>query len=142
MRSASPDIRLLFGQGSPLVDITSWVTSPVSLGKKGIRVDGTTYGDTATVKEMVGMTDDDDVVLEGFFDDADDGPLDLFGTISGPDTPPYTLQQILTAGSPPTTATQLFKIGEFAPPTEVKGITKFKVTLVPVGPVVYSRQGA
>src|SRR5688572_10281566 len=98
MKSASPDIRLWFGQGSPLTEITGWITSDVTLGGSGIVVDGTVYGSTNVVNEMVGITDHPDVVLEGFYEDADNGPLALFQTISGPNTTNYTFEAWWNAG--------------------------------------------
>ena len=97
-RSTSPDIRLQFGQGSPLVDITQWIISDIALGDEGIYVDGTAYSMTHVVNLPVGVADQADVTLEGFFDDDDDGPFDLFGTISTVNTPPYTLTSDLDGG--------------------------------------------
>ena len=100
MKSASPDVKIEFGAGSPLADITHLVLSDVALGGEGIFVDGTAYGMTNVVNLAVGITNQPDIPLEGFYDDADEGPHDLFGTPSGADTPAYTLKVTWTKGSP------------------------------------------
>ena len=87
MKSASPDITILFGRGSPLVDVTDWITSDITLGGQGIYEDTTAYRDTATVNSPVGVTEEPDIVIEGLYDDDDNGPQDVFGTISTPTTP-------------------------------------------------------
>lgn len=136
--SASPDITILFGAGSPLTDITSWITSPLTLGGAGIYVDATPYGATAVVNHPVGMTDDPDIVLEGLFDNEANGPHELFSTISGADTDPYTLEVTLNAGSPAATATKLVHIASYEVLTEVKNVTKFRVTLKSAGPTTFA----
>lgn len=138
MKSASPDVQIFFGAGSPLTDITSWILSDLTLGGQGIFVDATPYGATAVVNHPVGMTDDPDLVLEGLFDDADPGPHELFSTISGSATPAYTLQVILTTGSPAKTATKLVHIASYEVLTKVKDVTKFRVTLKAAGPTIFS----
>ena len=91
-RSTSPDIRPPIRPGSPAPSsITQWIISDIALGDEGIYVDGTAYSMTHVVNLPVGVADQADVTLEGFFDDDDDGPFDLFGTISTVNTPPYTL---------------------------------------------------
>lgn len=136
-KSASPDITILFGAGSPMTDITSWVLSDLTLGGMGIFVDATPYGATAVVNQPVGMTDDPDVVIEGLFDNESPGPHTLFSTISGADTAPYTLQVILNSGSPATTATKLVHIASYEVLTKVKDVTKFRVTLKAAGPTSF-----
>ena len=138
MKSASPDIQILFGPGSPMTDITSWILSDLSLGGQGIYVDATPYGATAVVNQPVGMTDDPDLVLEGLFDNENPGPHTLFSTISGASTPAYTLQVILNSGSPATVATKLVHIASYEVLTKVKDVTKFRVTLKAAGPTTFS----
>jgi len=141
-KSASPDIKIEFGAGSPLSDITHLVVSDVALGGEGIFVDGTTYGDTNVVNMAVGITNQPDITLEGFYDDADNGPQDLFGTPSGADTDPYTLKVTWTAGSPVSYTQIPVHIGAFNIIGKVKDVTRFRVVLKQAGPTVQSRQGA
>ncbi len=140
MRSASPDIRLWFGQGSPMTEITQWITSDVTMGGDGIFVDGTVYGSTNVVNEAVGMTDHPDVTLEGFYDSVDNGPVDLFETISGPNTPDYSLEAWwVSAASPAVTSTLPCAIKSFKIMGKVKDLTRFQVVLTQRGPVVHVR---
>ena len=142
MKSASPDITILFGIGSPQFDITDMVTSPVPLSDRGIAVDTTTYGATATVKSPVGMSDPPDVPLSMLFDDKDGGSMDLFQTISGPNTNDYVLQVIWTTGSPVSSSTWPCAIAEFTIAPAVKDFTRVNVVLTSRGPIVHSRAGA
>ena len=143
MRSAHPDIRFLFGQGSPLVDITRYVVSDsVSLGGSGVYEEGTPFGTTAIVNEAVGLTDQPDVTLDMFYNDEDDGPADVFGAISDADTPDYTLREILTKGSPHSYIDWPCAIKSAPVVTKRKGITRMQVVLTSRGPSVHSRQGA
>lgn len=141
MKSASPDIRILFGQGSPMVDITDLVTSDLPMKDDGIWVDTTPYGATAVEKTAVGMTDPPDQVLSMLFDDADGGSMDLFSAISGPNTPDYTLQVFWTAGSPTTYSTWLCGIKAFEILGKVKDVTRVNVTLTSRGPITHFRLG-
>lgn len=141
-RSASPNIRILFGQGSPLIDITAWITSDVAMGGDGIFIDGTTYGLTNVKNEAVGMTDHPDVTLEGFFEDDDNGPADVFGVGSGPNTPDYTLKVIWTDVSPE--SYHLFTCAiksPFKAMGKVKDGTRFQVVLTQRGQLRFYRQG-
>lgn len=141
-RSASPDMQLFFGQGSPLTEITDWITSDVSLGGDGIFIDGTTYGLDNVKNEAVGMTDHPDVTLEGFFEDDDDGPWDVFGIQSGPDSEDYTLKVVWNQGSP--NSYSLFPCAiktPFKPMGKVKDVTRFQVVLTQRGRVQHYRQG-
>lgn len=141
-RSASPDIQLFFGHGSPLTDITAWITSDVSIGGDGIFVDGTVYGSTNVKNEPVGMTDHPDVTLEGFFEDDDDGPADVFGVGSGPDTEDYQLKVVWNQGSPQSYSIFPCAIKtKFKPMGKVKDLTRFQVVLTQRGPVQFYRQG-
>lgn len=142
MKSASPDVTIEFGAGSPLSDITALVLSDVALGGEGIFVDGTAYGMTNVVNMAVGITNQPDITLEGFYDDADDGPHDLFGTISGADTPAYTLKVTWTAGSPPSYTEIPVHIKSFNIVGKVKDVTRFRVVLAQAGATVQSRAGA
>ena len=63
MNSASPDIQIFFGAGSPLTEITNYITSDISLATEGIFIDGTAYGHTSTQNRAVGVTDTPDVTL-------------------------------------------------------------------------------
>jgi hypothetical protein len=140
--SASPDIRVLFGQGSPFTDITDWITSDIAIGGDGIFIDGTPYGATNVVNRAVGMTDHPDVTLEGFFEDDDNGPFDVFGVLSGPNTADYTLKVIWTQTSPESYS--LFPCAiktPFKPMGKVKDVTRFQVVLTQRGPVQHYRQG-
>ena len=144
MKSASPDITILFGRGSPLVDVTDWITSDITLGGQGIYEDTTPYGATATVNTPVGVTEEPDIVLEGLYDDLDNGPQDVFGTIStaaDADTP-YTIQVGLVSGSPASSASKPVHIKAFEVLTKVKGVTRFRVTLTSAGATTFVRQGA
>lgn len=141
-RSASPNIRLYFGQGSPLTEITGWITSDVAIGGDGIFIDGTVYGSTNVVNEAVGMTDHPDITLEGFFEDDDNGPADVFGVASGPNTPDYELKSVWTDTSPESYSVFpcAIKTG-FKPMGKVKDVTRFQVVLTQRGPVRFYRQG-
>jgi hypothetical protein len=141
-KSASPDIKIEFGAGSPLSDITALVLSDVALGGEGIFVDGTAYGMTNVVNMAVGITNQPDITLEGFYDDADEGPQDLFGTVSGADTPPYTLKVTWTAGSPQSSTEIPVHIKSFNIIGKVKDVTRFRVVLAQAGATVQSRRGA
>ena len=141
-KSASPDVKIEFGTGSPLSDITSLVLSDVALGGEGIFVDGTAYGMTNVVNLAVGITNQPDITLEGFYDDADNGPQDLFGSISGADTPAYTLKVTWTAGSPESSTEIPVHIGSFNIIGKVKDVTRFRVVLKQAGPTVQTRRGA
>ena len=55
MRGTSKHTTIEFGQGSPLTDITAYVTSYIALGGEGIFVDGTVYGSTGVINDAVGM---------------------------------------------------------------------------------------
>lgn len=142
MKSASPDIKIEFGQGSPLVDITRFITSDISLGGDGIFVDGTVYGSTNVVNEAVGMTDHPDVTLEGFYDDDDNGPVDLFEETSGPNTDDYALKVTWVQGSPSSYSTLPCAIKSFKIMGKVKDRTRFQTVLTQRGPVAHVRQGA
>ena len=142
MKSASPDIRLFFGQGSPMAEITSYVTSDVPLKDDGIIVDTTTYGDTAVDKSPVGVSDPPDVELSMLFDDIEDGPMEVFPGKDGPNTPPYTLQVFWTTGSPASYSTWICGIKSVAPMPKVKDVTRWVVTLYSRGPITHYRQGA
>jgi hypothetical protein len=142
MKSASPDIKIEFGAGSPLSDITNLVLSDVQLGGEGIYVDGTAYGMTNVVNMAVGITNQPDITLEGFYDDADNGPHDLFGTISGADTPPYTLRVTWTDGSPASSTEIPVHIASFNIIGKVKDVTRFRVVLKQAGATVQLRAGA
>jgi hypothetical protein len=142
MKSASPDIKIEFGAGSPLADITNLVISDVALGGEGIFVDGTAYGMTNVVNLPVGITNQPDITLEGFYDDADNGPHDLFGTVSGADTDPYTLRVTWTAGSPASSTEIPVHIKSFNIIGKVKDVTRFRVVLAQAGPTVQTRAGA
>jgi hypothetical protein len=138
MKYASPDVKVFFGLGSPMDDITAWCTAPVSMGGEGIFVDATPYGATAVVNYPVGMTNDPDVQLEGLFDDAADGPHDAFKAISGAGGAPYSLQVQYGLGSPHTTATRSVYIGSYVVLSEVKNVVKFRATLKAAGPTVFA----
>ena len=140
-RSSSPDITLEFGQGSPLADITQWIVSDIALGDEGIYVDGTAFGMTHVVNLPVGVADQGDVTLEGFFDDDDNGPFDVFGNISGVNTPAYTLKVTWVAGSPTSTSSWPCHIKDFKIMAKVKDVTRFRVILKQAGPIVHVRQG-
>jgi hypothetical protein len=142
MLSASPDIRVLFGQGSPLIDITDMLLSDLPLGDKGIFVEATPFGAKATMKRSVGMSDPPDLTMEMLFDDDDNKSLDLFSTVSGPNTADYTLQVFWTVGSPATSSTWTCAIGESTNLGKVKDMTRLRVVLISRGPVVTLRQGA
>lgn len=142
MKSASPDITIMFGLGSPMHDITDMVTSPVPLSDKGISVDTTPYGAPATVKSPVGMSDPPDVSLSMLFDDKDNGSMELFQTISGPNTDDYVLEVTWTTGSPVSKSTWPCAIAEFTIAPAVKDFTRVNVVLTSRGPIVHSRQGA
>jgi len=142
MKSASPDITIEFGAGSPLADITHLVLSDVALGGEGIFVDGTTYGDTNVVNMAVGISNQPDITLEGFYDDADNGPQDLFGTISGADTDPYTLRVTWVKGSPASYTEIPVHIKSFNIIGKVKDVTRFRVVLAQAGDTVQVRKGA
>lgn len=141
-RSASPNIEVWFGQGSPLTNITSWITSDIAIGGDGIFIDGTVYGATNVINEAVGMTDHPDVTLEGFFEDDDNGPADVFGVASGPNTADYQLKVIWTDVSPESYSIFpcAIKTG-FKPMGKVKDVTRFQVVLTQRGPVQFYRQG-
>lgn len=138
-RSTSPDIRIRFGQGSPLADITQWILSDISLGDEGIFVDGTPFGSTSKVNAAVGVTDQPDVPLEGFFDDADDGPMHVFSQVSGVNTPPYTLEVDWTATSPKSSSSLPCHIKDFKIMGKVKDVTRFRVVLTQAGPTQHVR---
>lgn len=142
MKSTSPDIKIEFGQGSPLADISDLVLSDIALGGEGIFVDGTAYSMTNVVNQAVGITNQPDITLEGFYDDADDGPHDLFGTVSGVNTPPYTLRVTWTAGSPASYTEIPVHIKSFNIVGKVKDVTRFRVVLAQAGATVQSRAGA
>lgn len=141
MKSASPDIKIEFGAGSPLADITHLVVSDVTLGGEGIYVDGTAYGMTNVVNLPVGITNQPDITLEGFYDDDDDGPHDLFGTVSDPNTPAYTLRVTWTKGSPASYTEIPVHIASFNIIGKVKDVTHFRVVLKQAGQTVQVRQG-
>lgn len=141
-RSASPDIQVLFGQGSPLTDITSWITSDIALGGDGIFIDGTTYGLTNVKNEAVGMTDHPDATLEGFFEDDDDGPMEVFGTQSGPNTADFTLRVNWNQTSPQSYSVFTCAIKTpYKPMGKVKDVTRFQVVLTQRARVQHYRQG-
>ncbi len=136
MRSASPDIIVEFGpQGSsPLQDISTWITSDLSMGTDGIFADVSAYSHTSTQNLAVGFIDTPDITLEGFFEDDDNGPFDVFGVGSGPNTDPYTLRVTWTAGSPATYSELAVHIKTpFTPMGKVKDVTRFKVVLTQAG---------
>lgn len=139
MESASPDIKIEFGQGSPLTDISGYITSDIELGGDGIFVDGTTYGMTNVKNEAVGMTDHPDVTLDGFYDNDDNGPVDLFETVSGPNTEDYTLKVTWVQTSPESYSTLPCAIKSFKIMGKVKDRTRFRVVLTQRGPVVHTR---
>ena len=138
MKYASPDVKVFFGLGSPMDDITEWCTGPFTMGGVGIFVDATPYGATAVVNHPVGMTDDPDLVIEGLFDDAADGPHEAFKAISGAGATPYTLMVTYGLGSPITTATRQVYIGSYEVLSEVKNVVKFRATLKAAGPTTWS----
>ena len=140
-RSSSPDIVLEFGQGSPLTDVSRFIISDIALGDEGIYVDGTAYTMTHVVNLPVGVADQADVTLEGFFDDDDNGPIDIFGTISTVNTPAYTLKVTWVAGSPTSNSTWPCHIKDFKIMAKVKDVTRFRVVLKQAGPIVHVRQG-
>ena len=142
MNSASPDIRILFGQGSPLVDVTGLVLSDLELANEGITVEVTPYGATAVVNQFVGITNPPDQTLDMLFDDADNGSMDLFSTLSGPNTADYTLQVFLTAGSPASSVTWICGIKSFRVLPKVKDMTRARVVLTSRGAVTFTRAGA
>jgi hypothetical protein len=142
MNSASPDIQIFFGAGSPLTEITNYITSDISLATEGIFIDGTAYGHTSTQNRAVGVTDTPDVTLEGFFDDLDNGPFQIFGVGSGSSTAAYTLRIVWTAGSPSSYSEMPCHIKTpFSAMGKVKDVTRFRVVLTQAGPVVNYRQG-
>ncbi len=138
-RSASPIMQIEFGEGSPLTDITLWVTSDIQLGGEGIVVDGTTYGVSNVINEMVGMTDHPDVTLEFFYDNSDSGPVPLFETISGPNTPNKTLKVTWIPGSPNTFSELPCAIKSFKIMGKVKDLTRAQAVLTQRGAVVHTR---
>ena len=138
MKYASPDVKVLFGPGSPMEDITEWCTAPIAMGGEGIFVDATPYGATAVVNYPVGMTNDPDVQLEGLFDDAADGPHEAFKAISGAGSTPYTLQLVYGTGSPVTTATRTVYIASYVVLSTVKDVVKFRATLKAAGPTTFA----
>lgn len=140
--SSSPDIRHYFGAGSPLTDVTDWILSDVAIGDEGIYVDGTPYGATHHRNKAVGVADQPDITVEGFFDDADSGPMDLFGTISGVNTAAYTWKTVWTATSPESSSTVPVHIKDFKILGKVKDVTRFRVVLTQAGATVHLRQGA
>jgi hypothetical protein len=142
MKSTSPDIIIRFGQGSPMVDVSDWVVSDIGLGDEGIFVDATPYGSTSKVNQAVGVTDQPDVTLEMLYDDDDNGPQDVFGTISGVNTPAYSLEVTWTAGSPASKSTLPCHIKAFNILGKVKDVTRARVVLTQAGPIVHVRQGA
>lgn len=140
MKSTSPDIKIEFGTGSPLADISQWVLSDISLGDEGLFVDGTAYGMTSKVNQPVGITDQPDIPIEGFWDNEDDGPMHVFGTISSVNTPAYTLKVTWTAGSPSSTSTLPVHIKDFKIMGKVKDVTRFRAVLIQAGPIVHVRE--
>lgn len=141
-RSASPNMQILFGQGSPLTDITAWITSDIALGGDGIFVDGTVYGADNVINDAVGMTDHPDVTLEGFFEDDDNGPFDVFGVQSGPDSEDYQLRVNWNQTSPQSYSIFPCAIKTpFKPMGKVKDVTRFQVVLTQRGRVQHYRQG-
>lgn len=136
MKSASPDVRLYFGQGSPLTDITDLVTSDVNLNDVGVKVDTTPYGATAVRKTIINMSDIPDITLDMLFDNASGGTEALFATRSDENTPDYTLMRTVGSGSPITTQTWPCAISETAIVTKVKDVTRRVVVLSSRGPVV------
>ena len=143
MKSASPDITIEFGPGgSPMTDISQWVVSDIPLGGEGIYIDGTPFKATSTVNEPVGVDNQPDITLEMFFDDEDDGPMDLFGTLSDRNTANYTLRVTWTPGSPATYSEWPCAIKANPIVGKVKDVTRMRVVLTSKGPVVHHRQGA
>jgi hypothetical protein len=142
MKSASPDITILFGQGSPMTDITELVLSEVPIADAGLTEDVTPYRATAVVNQFLGISNPPDLSLDMLFDDADNGTMDLFATKSGPNTPDYTLQVNWTPGSPMSYSTWLCGIKESAIVGKVKGATRMRVVLTSRGPVTHVRNGA
>jgi hypothetical protein len=142
MLSASPDVKIYFGQGSPLTDITDMVLSDLPLGDKGIFVEATPFGATATMKRAVGMSDPPDLTMEMLFDDKVGGSMALFSTISGPNTADYHLHVHWTAGSPRSSSLWPCAIGEFTILGKVKDMTRARVVLISRGACVQLRQGA
>lgn len=141
-KSTSPDIVIKFGTGSPLTDISRFVMNDVAMGHEGIIVDGTAYGHTSKVNQPVGITDQPDIPLEGFYDDANNAPHHLFGTISGVNTPAYTLQVTWTAVSPVSSSSLPVHIKDFKILGKVKDVTRYRVVLTQAGPTTHLRQGA
>ena len=136
MKSASPDVRLYFGQGSPLTEISDFVLNEVNLNDKGVVVETTPYAASAVRKTPIDMSDIPDVPLDMLFDNAAASTLALFGTRSGQDTPDYTLMRTVGAGSPMTTQTWLCAIAETAVVSKPKDVTRMHVVLTSRGPVV------
>ena len=138
MKYASPDVKVFFGPGSPMDDITEWCTGPITMGGVGIFVDATPYGATAVVNHPVGMTDDPDVVIEGLFDTAADGPHEAFKIISTAGTAAYTLMVTYGLGSPIASASRQVHIGSYEVLSEVKNVVKFRATLMAAGATSWS----
>jgi hypothetical protein len=136
MKSASPDVRLYFGQGSPLTDITDLVTNDINLNDVGIKVDTTPYGATAVRKTILDIADIPDVALDMLFDNAPAGTEALFATRSDENTPDYTFMRTVGSGSPITIQTWLCAISETAIVTKVKDVTRRHVVLSSRGPIV------
>ncbi len=139
MESASPDIKIEFGQGSPLTDISGYITSDIEMGGSGIFVDGTTYGMTNVKNEAVGITDSPDKTLDMFYDNDDDGPVALFENVSGPNTPDYTLKVTWVQSSPESYSQQAVAIKDFMILGKVKDRTRARVVLTQRGPVQHVR---
>lgn len=134
MKSASPDVRLYFGQGSPLTDITDLVTNDINLNDAGIKVDTTPYGATAVRKTILDISDIPDVPLDMLFDT--DTTEALFATKSNENTPDYTLMRTIGSGSPMVTQTWPCAISETAIVSKVKDVTRRMVVLSSRGPIV------
>lgn len=141
MKSTSPDIKIEFGQGSPMYDITDLVTSDLPIKNEGITVDATPYGTKAVVNAFVGMTNPPDLTLSMLFDDDDQGSMDLFDEISSVNTADYTLKVTWTVGSPATYSTWICGIRSFEIMGKVKDVTRVNVTLTSRGPITHYRQG-
>jgi len=134
MKSAGPDVRLYFGQGSPLTEISDLVTNEINLKDAGIEVDTTPYHADAVRKTILAMSDIPDVTLDMLFDDAVTEAL--FATRSDENTPDYTFVRTTGSGSPIQTETWLCAIKDTAKITAPKGVTRRVVTLASRGPVV------
>jgi hypothetical protein len=80
--------------------------------------------------------------MDMLFDDKDGGTMELFQTISGPNTEDYVLQVNWTKASPPSSSTWPCAIAEFSIVPGVKDFTRVHVVLTSRGKIVHSRAGA